>query len=58
MVRYIIKEDDEIVEKFTDRMTLRGFLRTELEYFLENNGFSVERFYMDDFLTVAKKGHL
>lgn len=54
-VQYIIKKDGEIEEKFMDKMTLRGFLRSELEYFLENNGFSVERFYMDDFLTLAKK---
>ena len=51
---YIIKQDNKI-ERIKDTSILRGFLRSELEYFLEKNGFKILKVYPRNFLIVAYK---
>jgi len=52
---YIIKQNNKMIQKLKDSSVLRGFLKSELEYFLEKTGFKILEFYPKEFLIVAKK---
>lgn len=52
---YIVKQHGEIVDMFRDEQILRSFLKSELDYFLKNNGFEVVKFDKDRFLHIAEK---
>ena len=52
---YIIKKNNKVIQRLKDRSILRGFLKSELEYFLEKNGFKILDFYPKEFLIVARK---
>ncbi len=52
---YIIKQKGRIVKRLKDISILRAFLKPELEYFLNINGFRLLEFYKKDFLIVVRK---
>ena len=52
---YIIKQNNKVIQILKDSSVLRGFLKSELEYFLEKTGFKILEFYPKEFLIVAKE---
>ncbi|MFW6072112.1 MAG: class I SAM-dependent methyltransferase [Thermoplasmatota archaeon] len=53
--KYTVKQEKEIIDQFEDEQVLRSFLKSELNYFLEKNGFELVEFDENRFMHIAEK---